>query len=437
VLAAGATVSVAPSAGQLFTKGARYTLLTAGQGLAGTYTLLDPSLSAVLVATPFYDANHFYLDVVQQQSLIGAGQTRNQVATLAAIQSLAASSAPFTAVSNLQTDAQIRYAADQLSGEVYASAQNVFLEDSRFVRDAVSTRLRQAGPDGQNLDETSGQTVNTQANGLTWWGQFVGSWGHQDSNGDDASLSHTLGGFLVGADMAAGSNSRIGVVTGYTRTSIDVNQRGSSVSSDDVHLGVYAGTQLGALGLSVGAAYTQHSFDANRSIFLPDYGGHLRDGSDAYTAQLFGEADYRFQFKSFTLEPFAQGAYVRLDTDGSQESGGPMALSVSGGSRSVAYTTLGTHASTHFVFNGDFFTAHASLGWRHAFGNVQPDAEVTFANGGPFTVEGLPIARNALAVDTGLDLHVNKHATISLSYNGQIAAHTVDSGFKGGFTWQF
>jgi subtilase-type serine protease len=426
-----------PSAGQLFNIGSRYTLLTADQGLAGTYTLTGASLSAVLTATPFYDANHFYLDVIQQQSLINVGQTRNQVATLAAIQALPASSAPFLAVTNLQTDPQVRYAADQLSGEIHASAQSVFLEDSRFVRDAVTTRLRQAGPDGQNQDESSGQSVKTQANGLAWWGQFVGSWGHHDSDADDASVSHTLGGFLVGADMPVGGNSRIGVVSGYTQTSVNVNQRGSNVSSDDVHLGVYAGTQLGAWGLSLGAAYTQHDFDTRRAILFPDYAGHVQDNSKAYTAQVFGEANYRFQFKTFALEPFAQGAYVRLNTDGFQEQGGAMALSGSGVNHAVTYTTLGTHASTHFLFNGDFFTAHASLGWRHAFGNVQPDAQVAFANGSPFTVEGLPIARNALAVDTGLDLRVSKQATISLSYNGQIAAHAVDSGVKGSFTWQF
>ena len=438
-VATGALVDLIGSAGTLYNVGARYTLLTADQGLTGTYTLAgNTSLSAVLAVTPFYDANHFYLDVTQRSLLINAGLTLNQKATLAAIQGLSFSSVPFTDVTNLQSNAQIRYAADQLSGEIHASVQNTFLEDSRFVRDAVTTRLRQAGPDGQSLDESSNQSVKTQANGLAWWGQFVGSWGHHDSDADDASMSHTLGGFLVGADMPVGSSSRVGMITGYTQTSINVDQRGSNVSSDDVHFGVYAGTQLSALGLSLGAAYTQHSFDTNRSIILPDYTGHVRDNSnDAYTAQVFGEADYRFLFKSFTLEPFAQGAYVRFNTDGFQEQGGAMALSGSGSSHAVTYTTLGTHATTHFLFNGDFFTAHASVGWRHAFGNVQPDAVMAFANGDPFTVEGLPIARNALAVDTGLDLHLTKKATISVSYNGQIAAHAVDSGVKGGFTWQF
>jgi subtilase-type serine protease len=437
-LAAGATFSILPTQGQLFTKGARYTLLTADQGLAGTYTLAgNASLSAVLAVTPVYDADHFYLDVTQQQSLAEVGQTRNQVATLTAIQALPAGSLPFSAVANLPSDALIRAAADQLSGEIHATTQNVFLEDSRFVRDAVTTRLRQSGPDGQNLDETSGQTVKTQANGVAWWGQFVGSWGHHDGNGDDASMAHTLGGFLVGADLAAGANSRIGVVTGYTQTSINVNQRASNVSSNDVHLGIYAGTQLDAWQWSAGAAYTQHSLVTNRSIFLPDQDGHLRGSGEAGVAQVFGETDYRFQFKTFALQPFAQGAYVRLNTDGSQEQGSAMALLGSGGHRALTYTTLGSHATTHFTFNGDDFSAHASVGWRHAFGNVQPDATMAFANGDPFTVEGLPIARNALALDAGLDLHVNKSTTISLSYDGQIASHAVDSGFKGGFTWQF
>lgn len=437
-LAAGAIVDLVPSGGQMFTAGARYTLLTAAQGLTGTYNLTgDTSLSAVLRATPFYDANHFYLDVALQRPLTAVAQTRNQYATLGAIQALPVTSVPFATVTNLQSDAQIRYAADQLSGEIHASLQNTFLEDSRFVRDAVTARLRQAGPDGRNQDESSGQQVSTQANGLAWWGQFVGSWGHNGSNGDDASLSHTLGGFLVGADMAAGSNSRIGIVSGYTQTSVNVNQRGSNASSDDVHLGIYAGTQLGAWGLSLGAAYTQHDFDTRRTILFPDYAGHVQSSSMAYTAQIFGEAAYRLQFKTFALEPFAQTAYVHLNSDGLQEQGGAMALSMRGDHQAVTYTTLGTHASTHFLSSGDFFTAHATMGWRHAFGHVQPDADMAFANGSAFTVEGLPIARNALVLDTGLDLHVSKRAVISLSYNGQIAAHAVDSGFKGGFTWQF
>lgn len=440
-LTAGAMVNVTtPTPGQLYTKGERYTLLTANQGLVGTYTLVgQTALSAVLGVVPLYDAQHFYLDVVQSRALTAITGTRNETAALRAIQGLSSTSAPFTAVSNLQSDAQVRNAANQLSGEVHASAQNTFLEDSRFLRDAVTSRLRQADQSGStsSTSTNSGQSVQTQPNGLAWWGQFAGSWGHGDSNGNAASVSHTLGGFFLGADMPVGESSRVGVTGGYTQTSLNISQRGSSVSSDDAHIGLYAGTQLGALGLSMGATYTQHTLNTNRTILLPDFTGHAQSDNKAYTAQVFGEAGYQFQFKTTTLEPFAQAAYVRLNTDAFQEQGGPMALAGSGSDRAVTYTTLGAHAATHFLFQGDSLTAHGTLGWRHAFGDVHTDVTEAFMGGSPFTAEGLPIARNALVLDTGLDLQVAKNATLSLSYNGQIAHRAVDSGFKGGFTWKF
>nr|WP_238482186.1 autotransporter domain-containing protein [Dyella acidiphila] len=424
-LAHGALVNLAAggSSMRIYKPGTRYTLLTANQGLSGTYTLLgNTSLSAVLSLAPFYDAHHFYLTVTQQRLLPALAQTANQRAALAGVQSLAATpasaamgpsvsmratdvlpvlSTPFALLTNLQSDAQVRYAADQLSGEIYASVKNTFLEDSRYLRDAVAMRLSQAGSDQQSPDASAKQSVRTQASGLATWGQFVGSWARRDGSGNDASVSSTLGGFLLGADKAVGSHSRIGVMSGYTQTSANVARRGSRLSSNDVHLGIYAGTQLGALDVNLGAAYTRHDFRADRSIVFANYAGNAHGKGKADTAQVFGEAAYRLQFKSFALEPFARGAYVRLNTRGLQEQGGPMALSVGGDRQAVTYSTLGTRASTHFQFQGDAFDAYTSLGWRHAFGRVRPDAQMAFAHGAPFTVAGLPIARNALAVDTG------------------------------------
>ncbi|WP_164139836.1 hypothetical protein, partial [Stenotrophomonas maltophilia] len=50
----------------------------------------------------------------------------------------------YTAVAWLPNDRASRYAFDQLSGEVHASARTVMIEDSRFVRSAVNDRLRAA-----------------------------------------------------------------------------------------------------------------------------------------------------------------------------------------------------------------------------------------------------------------------------------------------------
>jgi subtilase-type serine protease len=49
----------------------------------------------------------------------------------------------------------------------------------------------------------------------------------------------------------------------------------------------------------------------------------------------------------------------------------------------------------------------------------------------------VPIARDALLAEAGLDLALNPHATIGVSYTGQIAGNVHDHAAKGRFSWQF
>ena len=77
------------------------------------------------------------------------------------------------------------------------------------------------------------------------------------------------------------------------------------------------------------------------------------------------------------------------------------------------------------------------LGWRRAYGRVDTSTSMAFAGGAPFVVQGLPIARNALAADAGLTVQLAKHASFDLSWQGQLARHAVDSGFRGSFDWRF
>lgn len=433
-LNAGASLGLAAAPTGLYRIGTRYTVLSAAQGLNGSYQLANhAALSAVLGVTPGYDANHVYLTVAQIRPLTAVGGTPNETAVLAAAQGLPASGNVFAALTNLPSDAAVRAAADQVSGEIHATTQGVLLEDSRYVRDAVTGRLRQAGE-----GDAGGPAVQEGQGGLAWWGQFVGAWGHRDSDGNAASTKHTSGGFLLGADHALGDNARFGVAAGYTQTAVNTPARDSSVSSHDLDLSVYAGTQLGALGLRAGAAYGWHTLDGTRFVAVPGLVGHELSRYDAGTAQLFGEAGYRFTFKHATLEPFAQAARVRLHMDAFHEHGGSADLVGSGESRSVSYSTLGARVATGFPFHGNqTLSLHAMLGWRRAYGRIDTATSMMFAGGTPFIAEGLPIARNAVAADAGLTVQLAKHASFDLSWQGQAARHAMDSGFRGSFDWRF
>jgi outer membrane autotransporter protein len=82
-------------------------------------------------------------------------------------------------------------------------------------------------------------------------------------------------------------------------------------------------------------------------------------------------------------------------------------------------------------------TLRGALAWRHAFGDTTPLATLAFAGGSPFSVAGLPIARNAALVEAGLDLAVGARATLGLSYSGQLASDVQDHAFKGNLAIRF
>ena len=462
-LASGADLDLADISGGLYQSGARYTVLDANGGVSGQYRLVgDTILSAVLGLAPSYDANHVYLTVMQTRPLASAGGTRNEIATLGGVQSLAPQApvtsqpasaglhaeayrvaafgtaqpnAVFTTLANLSSDAALRAAADQLSGEIHATAQGVLLENSRYVRDAVTARLRQAG---EGLAGAGGPSVQDGAGGLAWWGQFVGEWGQQDSNGNAASTKSTSSGLLLGADHALGEHTRLGLVAGYTQTSLNTAARDSSLSSHDADLGAYIGTQFGNVGLRAGADYAWHSLRSTRFLTVPGLAGREAGSYDADTTQAFGEAAYRFTFKRATLEPFAQAAWVRLHTDAFQERGGAAALYGNGVSHTLGYSTLGARLAAGFPFHGNQrIDLHAMLGWRRAWGRTETASAMAFAGGSPFVVDGLPVARNALAADAGFSVQVAKHASFDLSWQGQLAHQTTDSGFRGSFDWRF
>jgi outer membrane autotransporter protein len=158
------------------------------------------------------------------------------------------------------------------------------------------------------------------------------------------------------------------------------------------------------------------------------------------TGQIFGEAGYGFAFGKLAVEPFAGASWVRLDTDRFSEKGGAAALNVAANSFEVGYSTLGARAASLVPLdNGMVVVPRASAAWQHAFNSVTPDAVLAFAAApaNTFTIAGVPIARDALLAEAGVDLAINAHATIGVSYAGQIANNVQDHAAKGRFSWKF
>jgi outer membrane autotransporter protein len=394
---------------------------------------LDASMANTLVelAPVHYDATdvkvQFTLDP-QKIAAARSGLTQNQNAVLTGAMSVAGTNA---AAATLFTGNINRAdALNQLSGEGYASTTTALIQASHYVRDAADDRLRSSF-----AGASASQPVTTY--GANVWTKGFGSWGHADGTANAGMMTESTGGFLVGVDQLLANKWRVGVLGGYSHSNFDVDSRSFAARSDDYHLGVYGGTQVGNLGFRAGAAYTWSNIDSNRAVAFPGFADMTQASYDAGTAQAFGELGYQLHLGRIGVEPFANAAYVNLHTQGFSETGGDAALGLQADNVNTAFSTLGIRASSDFSIGSADFTARGTLGWQHAYGQVTPTSSVAFSGGQGFSVAGVPIVRDAAVIEIGLNAAITRNATLGISYSGQIGNKTQDNGVTGNFNYRF
>ncbi len=421
---AGAQLHLSRTGVGHFILGTRYTVLTANGegGLSGRFTLSgDTHVSLFVDVVDHYDFGHAYLDVTQTHSFASVGQTPNQIAAAGGAD--IGSGPLFNAIVYLQTAPEARAAFDAISGEVHASVKGAGLEDSRFIREAVFDRLR-------------GSTPDSAGKGL--WGRGFGSWGHADGDGNAASYTRDIGGFFMGLDAGTDGHLRGGLVGGYSHSSVNIADRSSHASTDDYHLGAYGGVQQGPVGLRAGASYTWRRVITDRTVAFTGFSDNVNAAYNADVGQLFGELGYTVKYGHDSFEPFVNVAWVDLHTNDLAEVGGAAAVTGKADSVTAIFTTVGTRAKTSFTLgNGIPVTAHGLAGWRHADGTMTPTSTLAFAGGSDFSVAGIPVARDALAIEAGLEAELSKRAEFDVSYSGQVGSRVSDHGVKATLSWKF
>ncbi len=79
-----------------------------------------------------------------------------------------------------------------------------------------------------------------------------------------AGTEHRAGGLFLGADARPAPGWRLGALAGYGQTRLDVDGGDNRAESDDYHLGLFAGTRLDRLRLSLGLGHSRHQVDTER-----------------------------------------------------------------------------------------------------------------------------------------------------------------------------
>lgn len=439
-LDAGAVVNVVAVPGR-YRPEASYTILSTTDTITGQfgdvtsdYAFLSPSLS--------YDAQNVYLTLIYNAVPFATfANTPNQAATANGAQNLPFDNPIMTALIDLPV-ASVPGALDALSGEVYASTGTVIQQQAVYVRDAVGARLMQSltAPGVSPLAYGAGPQTAALGEGLTptLWAQGYGGWGNSFSNGNAATISNSIGGFLMGLDVALAPNVRAGLFGGFSQSQFDVADRSSIGSMNNVDLGLYAGAQFGAFALRGGASYTWHDVSTSRTVAFPGFAHAVEGGYSTGTTQVFGELGYDVAVGAYAFEPFVGLAYVNVAGASLQEGGGSAALSVSTSGMDTVYSTLGLRVATTMQVWGSTLTPHASVGWQHAFGDTMPTSTMQFLGGTtPFSVSGVPIAEDAVLLQAGLTYALSQKATLGASYTSQLASTAAQNAFTAQFSLKF
>jgi len=403
--------------------GHQYDILQAAGGIQGQFGAVVPDylfIGGSLAST----GNGITLSVERNAtSFASVGQTPNQRAVAGAVEGMGAGNSVYESLLLSATASDARQAFQQLSGEIYPALGSVLINESRQLRDAIGERLHDAN--------------STQGNG---WVKALGAWGTTDSRHDTAGYSTSIGGLLAGVDGALDEQTRIGLVTGYSDSSLSMGSgTHSSAKVDSYHLGAYAGHDIGAWRLSTGAAYSWHRADVKRDLQYGDVSAKQKAKVDAATTQVFGEAAYRLNVQPLALEPFANLAYVHLDSDGFTEKGDAAALKSNGDQRDAVLSTLGVRAIKTINLSGSQkLDVSGHLGWQHSLTDIESEQHLRFASGSaPYSVESSPLVRDAALVGVQASLALSRDVRVNLDYNGQLASREKSHGVGLSLNWQF
>ena len=445
----GGTVDVLAAPG-VYSPSTRYTILTALGGVSGTFaSLTTTSNLAFLTPALSYDPDDVFLGfsvktvttppTAPTQPLLfpSVAQTPNQIATATALSAQPMGSPLFNAVIG-QTVPGALAAFDALSGEIHASAVSAAFDDQRLPREAVFDRL--ATPYGGAL-AGGAQSVQTlaapnPAQVFSAWGQAFDSWGHIGGDSNAATLSNNLGGLIFGADATLQGRYRLGVAGGYDYSTLGLGARSSSGNVSTTYVGLYGGLSDGALQLRGGGFYGYNHYGTSRTAVFPGFADTLGSGYGGDTWQGFAEAGWRMPVGGLAAysawaEPFVGLTGLEIATRSFGESAGAAALNGASAAYNYGITTLGLRGEAS-LFAWTPLVANGMIGWQRAFGDVTPNSVLAFASAPdvPFAIAGAPIARNALAVEAGVDWRFTANVKLGIYYSGLIASNASDNAIK-------
>jgi outer membrane autotransporter protein len=459
----GGTLGVAVTPG-LYGLSTQYTLLSAG-AISGQFAqfISSPPRSAFLsLSGPFYDATS--VDVTVTRTPFGAvpGLTRNQRAvgnTLEGAYSTTLTGPAATIYTNLLMTGTPD-ALSQLSGEGITAAQNTaFASGTMF--DALLMDQGAFWRGGEAADSNGvtfrdpplvfkGPKLTPPVYQPRTWRVWTGGFGGVQSFNGDASIGsadtrNAVAGGAMGFDYQVDPTRLVGVAVGGSESHFSVPDRTTSGDVVGGHMGAYGVATWGSLYAAGLVSYSRFDNWTTRTIAGI---GPTETATGSFASDLVGarlEIGRTYALPRVNVTPFAalQGStlWERGFTESSNAGGLPGILGLTYQSQTVTSlpTFLGVQFDTRWAFaNGTVWSPFVRAAWVHEF---SPDRSTTGSlvsiPGTLFTVDGARAWSNALKVNAGSRVALNRYASLFASFDGEFSNSGHSYGGRGGvrFSW--
>ena len=454
-------VAVTPGLYGLLTQ---YTLLTAGtiSGQFAQFISSPPRSSFLSLSGPFYDATS--VDVTVTRTPFGAvpGLTRNQRAVGNALEG-AYSTTLTGPAATIYTNLLMTGTPDalsQLSGEGITAAQNTaFASGTMF--DALLMDQGAFWRSGEAADSngvtfrdaplvSKGPKIPPPVYQPRTWRVWTGGFGGVQSFNGDASVGSAdartaVAGGAMGFDYQIDPTRLVGVAVGGSEAHFSVPDRTTSGDVVGGHMGAYGVATWGALYAAGLVSYSRFDNWTTRTIAGI---GPTETATGSFASDLVGarlEIGRTYALPRFNVTPFAalQGStlWERGFTESSTTGGLPGILGLTYQSQTVSSlpTFLGVQFDTRWAFaNGTVWSPFVRAAWVHEF---SPDRSTTGSlvsiPGTLFTVDGARAWSNALKVNAGSRVALNRYASLFASFDGEFSNSGNSYGGRGGvrFGW--
>lgn len=185
---------------------------------------------------------------------------------------------------------------------------------------------------------------------------------------------------------------QIDVVTGHHTSKI----------SSTFHVGGYVGATPHRMKLGASASHAWHTIETERTVSVSLLQDHSAAKYAARSTQLVADASLPLEGLAFDPTPFIRIEHVRLQTSDFSESGGPSALTAEGADLTLTAATVGVRGEHTFCIGNTLANGHIVVGWRAVPRGQSPQMNLSTDEGTPFTVTGVPTAKQGLIIHAGL-----------------------------------